>query len=165
MLYIFEKCPVYTGIFYYYNYNMRKIKIFITIFTLYEFVMLTILQIPKFCNAFFNNNFCYVGGFKYFLLCIMLPILIGLFVWWLPEIVRTLCSNKCNITKETDEKNKDTFNEIISKQDIENFITSAIITGIQKFAIKHPKTTEAFDGIIDILKNTNTKKNNRKKNT
>ena len=120
--------------------------------------MLTILQIPKFCTTFFNYNFCMVNNIKYFLLCIMLPVLIGLFIWWIPEMARAICPNKCNIKTDTDINIKNIFNEIISKQDIERFITAAIIMGIQKFATNHPKTTETFDNILDVLKNTNKKK-------
>lgn len=137
---------------------MHKLKIFITIFALYEFVMLTVLQIPSYCNAFFNYNFCYGGSFKYFLFCIVLPSLIGLFIWWIPNIARAICPNKCEIKSEPDITIKNIFNEIISKQDIEKFITAAVIMGIQKFATNHPKTTEVFDNILDVLKNTNTNK-------
>ena len=135
---------------------MRKIKIFITIVVLYELVMLTVLQIPDYCTSWFNYNFCETHHFKYFLLCIMLPILLGLFVWWIPEISRLFCPHKCEIPQKTDMNIKDIFNEIISKQDIEKFITAAVIMGIQKFAATHPKTAETFDNILDVLKNTKT---------
>ena len=132
---------------------MRKIKIFITVLILYEFVMLTVLAVPSYCTAFFNYNFCDINNFKYFLLCVMLPTLVGLFIWWMPDIARILCPNRCNAKPEPDKTIKNIFNEIISKQDIEKFITAAIIMGIQKFATTHPKTAETFDNILDILKN------------
>ena len=132
---------------------MRKVKIFITIIVLYEFVMLTVLQIPNYCTILFNYNFCETYHFKYFVLCIMLPVLLGLFTWWMPEISRLFCPHKCEMPQKTDINIKDIFNEIISKQDIEKFITSAIIMGIQKFAATHPKTTAAFDDIMKVLKN------------
>ena len=141
-----------------YNNCMRKVKVFITIVVLYEFVILTILQIPDYCNAFFNYNFCETNHFKYFLMCLMLPGLFGLFLWWLPDIARLICPNKCAVKQEKDISIKNIFNEIISKQDIEKFITAAIIMGIQKFASSHPKTTEAFDDVLDILKKEKTKK-------
>lgn len=137
---------------------MRKIKIFITVLLLYEFVMLTILQIPDYCVYWFNHNFCETNHFKYFLLCIMLPGVSGLFLWWIPEIARVLCPNKCNVKPASETTIKNIFNEIISKQDIERFITAAIIMGIQKFASTHPKTQETFDNILDVLKNTKTDK-------
>ena len=81
----------------------------------------------------------------------MLPVLFGLIVWWTPDIARMICSNRCNIKPDVTPKN--IFNEITSKQDIEKFITALIIMGIQKFVANHPKTTEAFDNILDVLKN------------
>lgn len=153
--FILEKCPVVKMFCDCYNHNMRKIKIFVTVFILYEFVILTVLQIHKFCIGIFNNNFCTMGGFQYFLVCVMLPVLISLFFWWMPDIGRLFCPNKCNVQPEP--SIKDVFNEVISKQDIEKFITAAIIMGIQKFATIHPKTTQFFDNILKALKNTNVK--------
>lgn len=135
---------------------MRKIKIFITILSLYELVMLTVLGVNDYCFAWFNINFC-VGTFKYFLICIMLPILVGLFIWWMPEISRLFCK-KCECQIQNDKPIKNMLSEIISKQDIEKFITAAIIMGIQKFAASHPKTTEIFDDIVNTVKKTHSKK-------
>ena len=118
--------------------------------------MLTILQIPDYCANVFNYNFCDMQHFKYFLLCVMLPTLVGLVVWWMPDFARLFCPNKCVVKPEPDITIKNIFNEIISKQDIEKFITAAIIMGIQKFAATHPKTAETFDNILDVLKNTKT---------
>ena len=137
---------------------MRKIKTFITLIVLYEFAMLTILQVPDYCSAFFYDAFCYVGNFKYFLLCIMLPVLIALFVWWTPDIVRHLCPNKCMVKTDQENNVKDVLREIVSKTDIEKLITAAIIMGVQKFAQTHPKTTEVFDSILDVLKKSQVKK-------
>ena len=119
--------------------------------------MLTVLQVPGFCTAWFNKNFCYVSGFKYFLLCIMLPVLVGLLMWWMPEITRAMCAQKCKT--EPDVTIKNIFNEIVSKQDIEKFIIAAIVMGIQKFANAYPKTAETFDNILDAVKKKNPKKN------
>ena len=44
--------------------------------------------------------------------------------------------------------------EIISRDDMERLVTGAIVMGIQKFASMHPKTTKAFNNIIDALQNT-----------
>lgn len=112
---------------------MHKMKIFITILALYEFAVLTILQIPDYCSVFFNSNFCVATHFKYFLLCFMLPTLIGLFFWWLPEISRLFCKNKCQCQTEFD-------NNLLSKQNIERLITAAIVMGIDKFIAHIQKT-------------------------
>ncbi len=130
---------------------MRKIKIFITIFLLYEFIVASVLQIPTYCNALFNYNFCVGGAFKYFLLCVMFPGLVGLVIWWTPDIARVLCSKKCESQPDTTLKNM--FNEIISKQDIEKFITFAIITWVRKFVRNHPDTAKKIDDVFNVLKN------------
>lgn len=135
---------------------MRKIKIFITILVLYEFVILTVLQISNYCNAIFNNNFCATDNFKYFLMCVMLPGLFVLFLWWMPDIARPFCKNKCQCEETHLEQtsNIKESREIISRDDMERLVTGAIIMGIQKFASMHPKTTKAFNNIIDALQNT-----------
>lgn len=135
---------------------MRKIKIFITILVLYEFVILTVLQISNYCNAIFNNNFCATDNFKYFLLCVMLPVLVMLFFWWMPDIAKPFCKNKCQCEETHLEQtsNIKESREIISRDDMERLVTGAIIMGIQKFASMHPKTTKAFNNIIDALQNT-----------
>ena len=134
---------------------MRKIKIFITIFVLYEFVMSTILQIPGACNTFFNRGFCEASNFKYFLMCLMVPGLLILFFWWMPDIARPFCKNKCQCDESRIEQKPIQKESIISHDDLERIVTSAIVLGIHKFAALHPKTTKVFDNIVDALKNTN----------
>lgn len=123
---------------------------------MYEFVILTVLQISNYCNAIFNNNFCATDNFKYFLLCVMLPVLVMLFFWWMPDIARPFCKNKCQCEETHLEQtsNIKESREIISRDDMERLVTGAIIMGIQKFASMHPKTTKAFNNIIDALQNT-----------
>ena len=143
---------------------MRKLKIFITIFVIYEFVMLAILQIPNFCVAVFNHNFCYMNNFKYFLMCVMVPVLLMLFLWWMPDIARPFCKNKCQCDAHPHEiQNNNITQDEISKQYLEKLISSAIMIGVQKFAKSHPKTTKTFDNIIDILSNTKPDKTKKKK--
>jgi len=146
-----------------YNKYMRKLKIFITVFTLYEFVMLTILQINNYCINFFNLNFCESGAFKYFVMCIMLPISVAIFLWWVPEIGRLFCSNTCETPPPEKNGNlTDVLREIISKQDIERLITAAIIMSIQKFAQTHPETNTIFGNIFDALMKKNNRRGNKK---
>ena len=133
---------------------MRKIKIFITIFVLYEFVMSTILQIPGACNTFFNRGFCEASNFKYFLMCLMVPGLLILFFWWMPDIARPFCKNKCQCDESCIEQKPIQKESIISHDDLERIVTSAIVLGIHKFAALHPKTTKVFDNIVDALNNT-----------
>ena len=135
---------------------MRKIKIFITVLVLYEFVILTILQIPDYCIAFFNNNFCAMDNFKYFLFCVMLPALFGLVCWWAPELASPFCKNKCQCENHQIESHKST------SSDIEKLITTAVIVGVHKLAMQHPKTKEILDNISDVL--TGIKPDKKRKN-
>ncbi len=138
---------------------MRKIKIYITILLLYELTILTILQIPDYCFGVFNFNFCDTS-FRYFLMCIVIPCLFCLLAWWWTEISSLFCK-KCQCEIQDDTSIKNIFKEIISKQDIEKFITAAVIMGIQKFAATHPKTKETFDNILNVLDNSNTNRKSR----
>ena len=124
---------------------------------LYEFVMTTVLQIPGFCNTFFNHGFCDVGNFKYFLVCVMLPGLFVLFLWWMPDIARPFCKNKCQCEMQQLESHKST------SPDIEKLITTAIIMGVHKLAMQHPKTKKILDNISNVLKNVKTDKNKKGK--
>ena len=135
---------------------MRKIKIFITVLVLYEFVILTILQIPDYCVSFFNHNFCNMHYYKYSLLCVMFPLMIGLIWWWIPEISKTICSNKCQCENHQIESHKST------SSDIEKLITTAVIVGVHKLAMQHPKTKEILDNISDVL--TGIKPDKKRKN-
>ena len=152
-----ENNPVIISVASSYTNYMRKIKIFITILVLYEFVILTVLQISNYCNAIFNNNFCATDNFKYFLLCVMLPVLVMLFFWWMPEIARPFCSNKCQCEMQQLESHKST------SPDIEKLITTAIIMGVHKLAMQHPKTKEILDNISDVLTNVKIDKKKQRK--
>ena len=146
-----EKSPVDTGLFYNLKYSMRKFKIFITVLLIYEFAILTILQIPRYCLNFFSTNFCNVE-FKYFLMAIVVPSFFGLFLWWIPEISKVFCKKcQCEIPHEKTVSEK--VSEITSKQIIEHLITTAIITGIDKFASTHPKTKKKIQDIAKAVVN------------
>ena len=136
---------------------MRKLKIFLTILLLYEFAILTILQIPNYCRGFFSTHFCNIS-FKYFLMCIVVPALIALFAWWTPEISRIFCG-KCQCEEPHEKSIKDNVKEMMSGSDIERLITTAIIAGLHKFVSSHPKTTETLSEVITALtKNTGKKR-------
>lgn len=155
-----ENSPVVMVRFLYIINNMWKFKIFITILTLYEFVMLTILQVKNYCFSVFNASFCEYGTFKYFLMCIMLPGLCCILIWWLPNLSRFVCNKTCklpSVPPPPKETFTDVLREIISTKDIERFITAAVIMGVQKFVQNHPKTQTVFDDILKQIKKTNQK--------
>lgn len=151
-----EKCPVEKERFYYFNNCMRKLKVFLTILLLYEFTILTVLQIPRYCVGFFTPHFCNIS-FRYFFMVIVLPALITLFVWWMPEISRLFC-RKCQCEVPHEKSIKDNVKEIVSDQDIERLISAIIVAGMQKFVSKHPKTTETLSDIIKAFIKSSDKK-------
>lgn len=158
--FLLEYNPVILLGSHWYNHNMRKIKIFITLFVLYEFLIITVLQIPGYCRAFFNHGFCNANNFKYFLMCVMVPGLLGLFFWWIPEMLRMCCRGKCQCEEthfETKSTKKES-GEIIPQEALEHLISAAIIMGVKKFTKSHPKTTKVFDEVIDAVKKAKKKK-------
>ena len=147
-----EYCPVVIDVVYAYNYGMRRFKIFTTIFVLYELITVMVLHRLDYCSILFSLNFCEYNIYKYFLMCIMLPTLIAVFVWWLPEFAKIFCNKSCDTqTPIQPDTIHGVLHEIISKQDIERLVATAIITGIQKFAQTHPKTKRVFGDILDAL--------------
>lgn len=90
-------------------------------------------------------------------MCIVLPTLITLFVWWMPEISRLFC-RKCQCEIPHEKSIKDNVKEIVSDQDIERLISALITVGMQKFVSKHPKTTETLSDVIKTLIKSNSKK-------
>ena len=144
-----EKCPVETGLFYYLKYSMRKFKIFITVLLIYEFAMLTILQISHYCTGLFSGHFCGIP-FRYFLMCIIVPGMFWLFLWWMPEISRFFCK-KCQCEIPHEKTVPDKVSEIASKQIIEHLITNALIAGIDKFTSNHPKAKKKIQDIAKVV--------------
>ena len=121
---------------------MRKFKIFTTFFVLYEFVMITILQIHSFCIGVFNQNFCETN-YKYFLFCVMIPILFGIIYWWMP---------KTKIAQQQEKTFKEILLDTIPKQYLQRFIIAMIIVMVRKFIMSYPRAKEFFDNINDVLK-------------
>ncbi len=141
---------------------MRKIKIFTTILLLYEFIILTILQVPNYCAGVFNINFCNVG-FRYFLLCIVVPVLVWLFLWWLPDISKVFCKKcECDNLESKEHLHENNTTENMSTKALEHLITTAIIIGIQKFAKNHPHTQNIFNNIFDAFTKTSNKSKSKK---
>ena len=84
----------------------------------------------------------------------MLPGLVALFIWWMPNIARAVCQRCETLPIKPVDTLHDMLQEIISAKDIERFITAAIIMGVQKFAQTHPKTQTVFDEIVRAIKKT-----------
>lgn len=149
-----EKCPDALFVLMCIIYYMRKFKKYFTVFLLYEFVIITILQINHYCVYVFNNNFCHGGNFKYFLMCVMFPALVGLFIWWVPEISGLFCKNKCecnaNVNNNVPQNNPTS--ETILSQYIEKLLNAGIVFGIQNLAKKYPQYKKTLKNLADMIK-------------
>ena len=132
---------------------MRRFKIFTTIFVIYEFVMVIILHRLDYCVNFFELGFCEYENYKYVFMCALVPALIMIFMWWLSDIMRLFCHGACNIQPmpQPNTTMRDVLKEIISPTDLERFITTAVIMGIQKFSKNHPKTADILDDILTAM--------------
>lgn len=133
---------------------MRKFKIFITIFLLYEFVILTVLQVPGYCSSVFNASFCGFGHFKYFLFGVMIPVMVGLLLWWTPDMTGVICKscNKCGNNDKDKDTPKNIISEFLPRKDFERFVVAALILGLEKFVANHPKIKEVFNNISNTAK-------------
>lgn len=129
---------------------MKKFKIFITCMVLYEFVMIVLLQVRDYCNGLFNYNFCATEHFKYILLCVMLPVLIMLFLWWWSDIMR-IFNPEC--PQEQEKTFTDVLFEMIPKVYIKRFIIAAVIVALRKIVSRYPKTKNAVVDVFNLAKN------------
>lgn len=114
---------------------MLKFKVFTTVFLLYEFVAISVLHINRSCGWLFGQKFCTIGNFRYFVLCVMIPVLIGLIIWWLPK----------------KEKQYD-------KNYFVKFAVIVVFVAIRHLIRKYPKTRRFFDEVSDALSAMNIKK-------
>jgi hypothetical protein len=127
-----------------YNICMRKFKIFFTLFVIYEFVIVVILHRLDYCTNFFALNFCEYQIYKYLFMCLMLPVLIGVLLWWWHDI--SGANKSCNV------ESQNTNDNTISRHDIEYFVSTLVLIAIQHFFKKHKKTESIFFDILNAMK-------------
>ena len=66
--------------------NKDKLKVFLTIFAIYEIIMICILAGDS-CRDIFEYSFCRYDGFQYVVMCGFVPLGIMILVWWRKEIL------------------------------------------------------------------------------
>ena len=132
-----------------YNYYMRKLKIFTTIFVIYEFLVIMILHRQSYCAKIFELNFCESGSYRYFFMCFMIPIVAGVILWWLPEIS---CKKSCDAEPEP------VPDKTITRGDIEYFVSGVLLIILQHFFKKHKQTKSIFLDILNAMKQSAPKK-------
>jgi len=131
-----------------------KSKICFTVLAVYEMVAVSILHFQRVCDAIFTPTFC-DSWYRYFLFCVIVPLVVGLILMWIREIVRA------HRRRKFFKRARRTINGVISSirgkvsenfdiQDMERVITAAVLVGIKRYADKHPNLRHNVNHIMDV---------------
>ena len=131
-----------------------KSKIWLTIFVVYEATVVSLLHFQRTCDSVFTSAFC-TSWFRYFLFCIIVPLIVGLILMWIHEFVRA------HRRRRFIRRAKNTVNGILSSirghvskhmdvADIEKIITAAVLIGIKKYADRHPNLRHNLGNVMDL---------------
>ena len=133
---------------------LLKSKICFTVLTIYEIVAVSAMHFQRICDAMFPTAFC-DSWFRYFLFCVVVPLLVFLIVMWIREIVRfhrrrSFIRHARNTVNGILNTIRGKVSEHINVQDMEKIITAAILVGIKKYADRHPNLRRNVNHVIDI---------------
>ena len=133
---------------------LLKSKICFTVLTIYEIVAVSAMHFQRICDAMFPTAFC-DSWFRYFLFCVVVPLLVFLIVMWIREIVRfhrrrSFIRHARNTVNGILNTIRGKVSEHINMQDMEKIITAAILVGIKKYADRHPNLRRNVNHVIDI---------------
>ena len=133
---------------------LLKSKICFTVLAVYEMAAVSILHFQRVCDAIFTPSFC-DSWYRYFLFCIIVP-LVGILIWmWIREIVRAH-RRRAFIRRAKSTVNgimstiRGKVTEHIAPRDMEKIITAAILVGIKKYTDKHPNLRHNVNRIMDV---------------
>lgn len=130
-----------------------KYKIGLTIFSLYEIIAVLLLHCPRTCDAMFGTAFCDDHVFKYFIVCIAVPLLVFLIVMWIMEIIhgvrrrRSLLYKAKHVVKNMAFNIKNKISESVSARDVEKIISGAVLVGLKKYSDRNPSARRLLDEI------------------
>lgn len=130
-----------------------KYKIGLTIFSLYEIIAVLLLHCPRTCDAMFGTAFCDDHVFKYFIVCIAVPLLVFLIVMWIMEIIhgvrrrRSLLYKAKHAVKNMAFNIKNKISESVSARDVEKIISGAVLVGLKKYSDRNPSARRLLDEI------------------
>jgi hypothetical protein len=117
-------------------------------------VAVSAMHFQRICDAMFPTAFC-DSWFRYFLFCVVVPLLVFLIVMWIREIVRfhrrrSFIRHARNTVNGILNTIRGKVSEHINMQDMEKIITAAILVGIKKYADRHPNLRRNVNHVIDI---------------
>ena len=133
---------------------LLKTKICFTVLSVYEILAVSMLHFQRVCDAMFPNVFC-DSWFRYFLFCIVIPLLVFLVIMWIREIVlfhrrRRFFRRARNAVNGIISSIRDKVSEHVNMQDMEKIITAAVLVGIKKYADYHPGLRHHVNHVMDI---------------
>ncbi len=131
-----------------------KMKIYITILSLYEIFAILFLHSKTSCNSIFTNGFCTDSIEKYVVFCVAVPVIFALLVMWIGEIRKyirrrhSLFYKAKNIVQDVATEIKDKVSESVSSKYLEKILATLLILAVKKYADKSPKAREIMKEII-----------------
>ena len=132
-----------------------KSKIGLTILSLYEIAAVLLLHCPRTCDAMFGASFCDDHIFKYFIACIVVPLVVFLLVMWIMDIIhrirrhRSLLYKTRHAVQNMAMNIRDRISEKVSSGDIEKMITAALVIGLKKYSDRNPRARQILGQIMD----------------
>ena len=133
---------------------LLKSKICFTVLAVYEMAAVSILHFQRICDAIFTPVFC-DSWYRYFLFCVIVPLVIMLILMWIREIVRAHRRRKFfrrarSTISGVLSSIRGKVSENIDIRDMERVITAAVLVGIKRYADKHPNLRHNVNHIMDI---------------
>ena len=131
-----------------------KSKICFTALAVYEMFAVTFLHFKRLCDTFFSTQFC-SSWYRYFLFCIIVPLLVMLILMWIREIVRyrrrrAFIRRARNTISGIIDSIRGRVSEQIDMRDMEKIITAAVLVGIKKYADRHPGLRRNVNHVMDV---------------
>ncbi len=131
-----------------------RLKIYGTIFAIYEIFAVLFLHSKTACNSVFTAGFCMDSVEKYFTFCVAVPAVVFLVFMWVGEIRKyirrrhSLFYRAKNVVEDVATEIKDKVSEKISPQYLERILAALLLLGAKKYADKNPKAREILKEII-----------------
>ena len=131
-----------------------KSKVCFTVFAIYEMFAVTFLHFQRFCDSVFPTQFC-DGWYRYFLFCIIVPLLAFLICMWIREIV--LAHRRRRFIRRAKKALNNVMSAVRGKvaehidfDNVERVITAGVLYGIKKYADTHPGLRRNINKIMDM---------------
>lgn len=133
---------------------LLKSKICFTALVIYEIIAVSALHFQRLCDSMFPTPFC-DSWYRYFLFCIIVPLVVMLIWMWISEIIhlhrrRKFIRRAKNTVSGIMSGIRGKITENLDVQNLEKIITAAILIGIKKYADRHPNLRRNVNNIMDI---------------